>query len=104
VSEILQLQSVSRRFGGLQALRDVSLTVNRGEVIGLIGPSRIYLGHHWLTDVLASYLLGLAYFSGMIAVYRWLRSLLDGEPEPEYYGEPPEQPSILAPLPILGEG
>ncbi len=73
-------------------------------VIGLIGPSRIYLGHHWLTDVLASYLLGLAYFSGMIAVYRWLRSLLDGEPEPEYYGEPPEQPSILAPLPILGEG
>jgi branched-chain amino acid transport system ATP-binding protein len=39
MSEILQLQSVSRRFGGLQALRDVSLTVNRGEVIGLIGPN-----------------------------------------------------------------
>jgi amino acid/amide ABC transporter ATP-binding protein 1, HAAT family (TC 3.A.1.4.-) len=37
MSEILQLQSVSRRFGGLQALRDVSLTVNKGEVIGLIG-------------------------------------------------------------------
>ncbi|MBN8978249.1 MAG: ABC transporter ATP-binding protein [Rhizobiales bacterium] len=39
MSEILQLQSVSRRFGGLQALRDVSLTVNKGEVIGLIGPN-----------------------------------------------------------------
>ena len=37
--EILRLQSVSRRFGGLQALRDISLTVNRGEVIGLIGPN-----------------------------------------------------------------
>ena len=72
-------------------------------IIGLIGPSRIYLGHHWLTDVLASYLLGLAYFSGQIAVYRWLRSLLDGEPEPEYYDEQ-ERPSPPAPLPILGEG
>jgi len=39
MSEILRLQSVSRRFGGLQALRDVSLTVNKGEVIGLIGPN-----------------------------------------------------------------
>jgi branched-chain amino acid transport system ATP-binding protein len=39
MSESLQLQSVSRRFGGLQALRDVSLTVNKGEVIGLIGPN-----------------------------------------------------------------
>jgi branched-chain amino acid transport system ATP-binding protein len=39
MSEILRLQSVSRRFSGLQALRDVSLTVNKGEVIGLIGPN-----------------------------------------------------------------
>jgi branched-chain amino acid transport system ATP-binding protein len=39
MSEILHLQSVSRRFGGLQALREVSLTVNKGEVVGLIGPN-----------------------------------------------------------------
>jgi len=39
MSEILCLRSVSRRFGGLQALRDVSLTVNKGEVVGLIGPN-----------------------------------------------------------------
>jgi membrane-associated phospholipid phosphatase len=30
-------------------------------LIGLIGPSRVRLGHHWPTDVLASYLLGGAY-------------------------------------------
>jgi branched-chain amino acid transport system ATP-binding protein len=39
MSEILQLQSVSRHFSGLQALCDVFLSVNRGEVLGLIGPN-----------------------------------------------------------------
>lgn len=39
MSEILRLESVSRHFSGLQALRDVSLKVNKGEVLGLIGPN-----------------------------------------------------------------
>jgi branched-chain amino acid transport system ATP-binding protein len=39
MSEILRLENVSRHFSGLQALRDVTLTVNRGEVLGLIGPN-----------------------------------------------------------------
>ncbi len=37
--ELLRLESVSRRFGGLQALQDVSLSVGQGEVLGLIGPN-----------------------------------------------------------------
>jgi branched-chain amino acid transport system ATP-binding protein len=37
--ELLRLESVSRRFGGLQALQDVSLEIGRGEVLGLIGPN-----------------------------------------------------------------
>lgn len=39
MSKILKLQSVSRNFSGLKALRDVSLGVSKGEVLGLIGPN-----------------------------------------------------------------
>src|SRR6201994_2465141 len=37
--ELLRLTNVSRHFSGLRALRDVSLSVARGEVLGLIGPN-----------------------------------------------------------------
>lgn len=36
---LLRLESVSRRFGGLLAVSEVSLEVGRGEVLGLIGPN-----------------------------------------------------------------
>lgn len=39
-------------------------------MIGLVGPSRVYLGHHWLTDVLASYCLGTGYLMGLIGMHR----------------------------------
>lgn len=39
MSEILRLQSVSRHFSGLKALSDVSIGINKGEVLGLIGPN-----------------------------------------------------------------
>jgi undecaprenyl-diphosphatase len=41
-----------------------------GTLVALVGPSRIYQGHHWPTDVAASYLLGFSYLSAMIALYR----------------------------------
>src|ERR1700692_3127534 len=39
MSEILRLYAVSPRFSGLQALREVTLGINKGEVLGLIGPN-----------------------------------------------------------------
>jgi len=39
-------------------------------MVGLVGPSRIYQGHHWPTDVAASYMLGLSYLIALMALYR----------------------------------
>jgi undecaprenyl-diphosphatase len=39
-------------------------------VLALVGPSRIQQGHHWTTDVAASYLLGLAYLLALMELYR----------------------------------
>jgi branched-chain amino acid transport system ATP-binding protein len=39
VTPLLQLKNVTRRFGGVVALDDVSLEVEKGEIAGLIGPN-----------------------------------------------------------------
>lgn len=41
-------------------------------MIALVGPSRIYLGHHWLTDTVASYLLGSSYLVALVSVFERL--------------------------------
>lgn len=38
--------------------------------LALVGPSRIYMGHHWFTDVLTSYLLGSSYVIVLSSIYR----------------------------------
>ena len=40
-----------------------------GILVGLIGLSRVYLGHHWASDVLASYALGLAWLLILVQLY-----------------------------------
>jgi branched-chain amino acid transport system permease protein len=37
--ELVTVTGVSRNFGGVQALRDVSLSVSEGEIVGLVGPN-----------------------------------------------------------------
>jgi branched-chain amino acid transport system ATP-binding protein len=39
MSEILKIQNISKSFGGILALKDVSITVETGEVVAVIGPN-----------------------------------------------------------------
>lgn len=65
-------------------LRTVFLIVF-GLLIGLMGPSRIYLGQHWFSDVMGAYVLGSLWLALSIRVYRWgkLRFFRDQPVAPE---------------------
>ncbi|MEY4729734.1 MAG: hypothetical protein RL020_892 [Pseudomonadota bacterium] len=39
MSSLLEARGITKCFGGLEALSDVSLTINQGEIYGLIGPN-----------------------------------------------------------------
>lgn len=39
MTEIVKVQGLQKKFGKIQALKDVSFTVNAGEVVGFIGPN-----------------------------------------------------------------
>jgi undecaprenyl-diphosphatase len=55
-----------------QCLR-LGITALAAVLIVLVGPSRVYLGHHWFTDVLGSYLLGSAWLAALVSLDRCLR-------------------------------
>jgi len=59
---VLEVRDLAIRFGGLQALEDVSITVNEWEIVGLIGPNGA--GKTTLLRAIA----GLVDFSGDIAL------------------------------------
>jgi membrane-associated phospholipid phosphatase len=43
-----------------------------GMLILLIGPSRIFLGAHWATDVLGGYIIGTIWLFILILAYQWV--------------------------------
>lgn len=42
-----------------------------GALIVLIGPSRVFLGVHWASDVLGSYIIGTIWLFVLILAYQW---------------------------------
>lgn len=51
-----------------------AITIYCVGLVTLVGPSRIYLGHHWASDVVAGQLVGLTYLLAMLQVYEALDS------------------------------
>ena len=47
-------------------------------LVALVGPSRVHQGHHWFTDVSASYFLGVAYLIGLTGLYRRIKAARAG--------------------------
>jgi membrane-associated phospholipid phosphatase len=61
-----------------------------GSLVALIGISRIYVGDHWVSDVIAAYLLGSLWLVLCVYIYRW------GKPR-FFVKQPltPEQPGLV---------
>ncbi len=71
-------------------------------MIVLIGPSRMFLGEHWASDVLGGYLLGSLTLSLTIFFYRWGKErFLVEQPVAPSLGEDPNIPTAI---PVTSKG
>jgi membrane-associated phospholipid phosphatase len=54
-----------------------------GALIALIGPSRVFLGAHWASDVTGSYIIGTIWLFVLILAYQWAIRRKCHDPEVE---------------------
>ncbi len=71
-------------FGAFLAWQHLAPSLGRtlllGSTVGLVllvGPSRIYVGAHWLSDVIAAYLASALLLGFLIEFYLWSERVLD---------------------------
>ncbi|MDQ4045784.1 MAG: phosphatase PAP2 family protein [Actinomycetota bacterium] len=84
---------------GRAGVRAAVITVGTLFIIAM-GLSRVFLGHHWLTDVMAAWLLGLAWVGIVILAHRLFHMIRRREhagPAPTF-----EHPAHLTPEPEIG--
>jgi ABC-type branched-subunit amino acid transport system ATPase component len=109
-SPALELHSVSVRFGGITAIDDVSLTADRGEVLGLIGPNGA--GKTTLFDVISGVrmpdggrvLLDGTDITGLSAVSRARRGLRRTFQRVQAFGWLTVEDNVLAAMEWRGGG
>lgn len=63
------------------------LLIGLGALILLVGPSRVYQGEHWSSDVIAAYLLGSVWLLATITLYRLGK--------PHFFIDQPTAPPVL---------
>ena len=75
-------------------LRNVLIAICTS-LIALIGPSRVYLGAHWPSDVMAGYIYGGLWFAGLMTVYLRIKAWI----------HPPQgkTPEVMRPLQQPGD-
>ncbi len=75
-------------------LRNILLAISTSLIV-LIGPSRVYLGAHWPSDVMAGYVYGGLWFGGLMTAYLRVKSWI----------HPPagKTPEVMKPLQQPGD-
>lgn len=75
-------------------LRNIIITICTAMIL-LVGPSRVYLGAHWPSDVMAGYIYGGLWFGGMMTLYLRIKAWI----------HPPagKTPEVMKPLQQPGD-